>query len=94
MLSSAHCSAVDAKDAVIYNLDGQLDQKDEKIENFGRTVADVDARNAPSVRQINSQRAGQCDNTSFGSATKLVSMLRSCRSASLLLGTKIKELEA
>lgn len=53
------------KIVIIDNLEAQLDQKDDKINDLERTIDDVNVRNARLVRQINSQRAGQPDSTSF-----------------------------
>lgn len=82
------------KDAIIDNLEGQLGQKDEKINDFGRTLSDVNARNAQLVRQINSQRTGQSGSTSFllecNGARESAGKLQVCLDAS---ETKIKELE-
>ena len=83
------------KVTIIDNLEGQLDQKDDKINELERILADVSARNVQLVAQINSKRAGQSNNTSFllernealEKAKKLQSRLTTSED-------KIKELEA
>ncbi|KAK6003613.1 hypothetical protein QM012_009384 [Aureobasidium pullulans] len=83
------------KDVIINRLEHQLDQKDQKIGDLERILANVNARNAMMVGQINSKRAGQPDSTSFllerNEARDKVKELQSCLTAS---EGKTKEREA
>ncbi|CAD0084958.1 unnamed protein product [Aureobasidium vineae] len=51
------------KDTVIDNLEHQLEQQERKNVELGHTLTNANERNAELVRQINSQRIGQPDNT-------------------------------
>ncbi|KAH0030710.1 hypothetical protein KCU78_g2981, partial [Aureobasidium melanogenum] len=86
------------KDAVIDKLELQLDQKeenDEKVTDLKRALDDANKRNAQLVHQINSQRAGQPDNTTFllerNEALENAKKLQSRLTAS---EDKVKKLEA
>ncbi|KAG9666378.1 hypothetical protein KCU99_g10158, partial [Aureobasidium melanogenum] len=86
------------KNAVIDKLELQLDQKeenDEKVNDLKRALDDANKRNAQLIHQINSQRAGQPDNTAFllerNEALENAKKLQSSLTAS---EEKVKKLEA
>lgn len=53
------------KDAVIDNLEHQLEEKDRKIAELDRTLSSANGRNTTLTQQINKQRVGKPDNTKF-----------------------------